>query len=175
MTERLIIAGAGGQGIMLLGKVLATAVMQENKYVTWLPAYGPEVRGGTAHCMVIISDLEIGSPCIKQADSLIIMNAASLERFSSRLKPKGLLIINSSLAGDNVRSLAMLHSHPFSDIAFGLGNIKVANMVALGCYIAQKKIVAKNTVLKVINEINPQAKSDLIKINQQAVKAGAEL
>ena len=98
MTERVIIAGAGGQGIMLVGKVLAEAVMLEDKFVTWLPSYGADVRGGTAHCMVVISDKEIGSPYVAKADTLIIMNAPSLERFKGRIKNNGLRVINSSLA-----------------------------------------------------------------------------
>ena len=97
MTERIIIAGAGGQGIMLLGKILATSIMEENKFVTWLPSYGAEVRGGTAHCLVVVSDEEIGSPYIKEADALIVMNSPSLMKFKGRLKNKGLLIANSSL------------------------------------------------------------------------------
>ena len=98
MTEKIIIAGSGGQGVMLLGKILAETAMQENKFVTWLPAYGAEVRGGTSHCMVIISDKEIGSPYVDKADTLIIMNQPSLERFKERRAPQGLLLINSSLA-----------------------------------------------------------------------------
>ncbi len=90
MLEKIIIAGAGGQGIMLLGKVLSEAAMRLDKYVTWLPSYGAEVRGGTAHCMVIVSDAEIGSPYVKEADTLIIMNAPSLKKFKNRIKNKGL-------------------------------------------------------------------------------------
>jgi 2-oxoglutarate ferredoxin oxidoreductase subunit gamma len=99
MMEKIIIAGAGGQGIMLLGRVLAEAAMRENKYVTWLPSYGAEVRGGTAYCMVVISHKEIGSPYIEEADTLIIMNNPSLEKFKDRIKKQGLLILNSSLVG----------------------------------------------------------------------------
>ncbi|MBI5145425.1 MAG: 2-oxoacid:acceptor oxidoreductase family protein [Candidatus Omnitrophica bacterium] len=175
MTEKIIIAGAGGQGIMLLGKVLAQAAMQENKFVTWLPSYGAEVRGGTAHCMVVISSNEIGSPYIDKADSLIIMNAPSLERFQARLKNKGLLIINSSLAKSLPRGEADLLSYPFTDIALVLGNIRIANMVALGCYIAQKKIVDKKNIFQAIADIAPVEKRNLIEINRQAILKGMEL
>lgn len=171
MIERIIIAGAGGQGIMLLGKVLAQAAMHEGKQVTWFPAYGAEVRGGTAYCMVIISDEEIGSPCVDKADSLMIMNAPSFNKFKNRLKTKGLLILNSSLVKENAPAL----KYPFTDIAVKLGNIKIANMVALGCYLAKKKIINPKTVLKVIQEMAPADKKGLISINQQALKQGMKL
>lgn len=162
MTEKIIIAGAGGQGIMLMGRVLAEASLKDNKHITWLPCYGAEVRGGTAYCMVTISNQPISSPYIDKADSLIIMNEPSFKRFQDRLKHNGLLIINSL-------------KYPFTDIALKLGNIKVANMVALGCYIAQKKIVGENSVLKVIKEIAPPDKRHLIDINKQALKEGIKL
>jgi 2-oxoglutarate ferredoxin oxidoreductase subunit gamma len=174
MTERIIIAGAGGQGIMLLGKVLAEAAMRENKYVTWLPAYGAEVRGGTAHCMVIISDEEIGSPYMEKADTLIIMNAPSLARFKNMIKNKGLLIINASLVKKDVESACSL-KYPFTEIAARIGNIRIANMVAAGCYLAHKKILKIETIMRVIAEIAPPDKKDLIEINKKAVYEGMKL
>jgi len=177
MTEQVIIAGAGGQGIMLLGKVLAEAAMRVNKYVTWLPSYGAEVRGGTAHCMVIISDAQIGSPYIDKADTLIIMNAPSLRRFEARIKNKGLLIVNSSLAGgaeDIYRSNRIL-KYPFTDLAVKLGNIKVANMIALGVFINQKEVVDSKSVSEVMQAMAPQGKYGLIEINQKALSEGINL
>jgi 2-oxoglutarate ferredoxin oxidoreductase subunit gamma len=175
MTESVIIAGAGGQGIMLLGKVLAEAAMRENKYVTWLPSYGAEVRGGTAHCTVVISDKEISSPYVDKADALIVMNNPSLEKFKSRIKNKGLFLINSSLTASLPGKDEHILQYPFTDIAIKLGNIKVANMIALGCLIAHKKTVDLKTVLKVISEIAPENKKNLIGINQGALKKGAGL
>ena len=175
MIERVIIAGSGGQGIMLLGKILAEAGMLEDRCVTWLPSYGAEVRGGTAHCMVVISDRQIGSPYIAQADSLIIMNAPSLEKFKPRAKNSSLWVINSSLAkGDNAREGASLQ-HPFTDLAVGLGNIKVANMLALGCFLGHKSLVGLDTVSAVIKKFAPAGKEDLIRINEQALRKGAGL
>ena len=173
MIERVIIAGSGGQGIMLIGKILAQAAMREGKFVTWLPAYGAEVRGGTAHCMVVISDSEVGSPHIKKADTIIIMNQSSLAKFKSRLKNNGLLIINSSLAkvGPDVKAI----KHPFTDIAVVLGNVKVANMVALGCYLGNKKIVDVKNILSIIKEMAPADKKELIQVNQEALYRGMEL
>jgi len=175
MTEKIIISGAGGQGIMLLGKVLAEAAMRENKSVTWLPAYGAEVRGGTAYCMVIISDAEIGSPFIDIADTLIIMNAPSLERFKDRIGPKGLLISNSSLAPRHTAGKLKVLHHAFTDIASEIGNIKIANMVALGAYLAQKKIVRPDTVSKVFQDMAPQGKEGLVSINTRALEEGIKL
>ncbi len=171
MTEKIIIAGAGGQGIMLLGKVLAAGAMKEGKFVIWFPAYGAEVRGGTAHCRVIISDQEIASPYIDKADTLIVMNNPSLAKFKDRTKHNSLFIINSSLAGAAENDKRYV-KHPFTGIALKLGNVKVANMIALGCYLAHKKIISPETILKVIRDIAPRDKKGLIPINQAAFKKG---
>ncbi|MFA5144892.1 MAG: 2-oxoacid:acceptor oxidoreductase family protein [Candidatus Omnitrophota bacterium] len=175
MIEHIIIAGSGGQGVMLLGKILAEAAMREGKFVTWLPSYGAEVRGGTSHSMVIISDAQIGSPFVERADSLIIMNAPSLEKFKGRLAYKGLLVINSSLAPRYANKNARLAQHPFTDIAIKLGNIKVANMAALGCFVAHKKIVGLKTISRIISDIAPKDKQYLIEINKKALEEGAKL
>jgi len=172
MLEKVIIAGAGGQGIMLLGKVLAEAAMRQNKFVTWLPAYGAEVRGGTAHCMVIISDQEIGSPYTGIADSLIIMNRPSVEKFRARIKKRGLVIINTSLSGEDTYKNVQVCKYPFTDIAIKLGNIKVANMVALGCFLAERHPVDLKSVLQAITDIAPEDKLDLIAINKKALQEG---
>lgn len=172
MTEKVIIAGSGGQGVMLLGKVLAESVMQEGKFVSWYPSYGAEVRGGTANCMVVISDSEISSPRVEKADTLVVLNEPSLNKFKPRLRDGGLLIINGSLAKSRVKQAIIL---PFSDLALGLGNLKVMNMIVLGCYLAQKKIVSINTVSKVIAAMAPQDKQQLVEINQKALKLGYKL
>lgn len=175
MTEKIIIAGAGGQGVMLMGKILAEAAMRENKNVTWLPSYGAEVRGGAAYCMVVISDEQIGSPFIEKADTLVIMSGLALDRFSARLKNKGLLLINSSLVSGNVANNRQIIKHPFTALAVKLGNIKVANMIALGAYLAKKKITGVNNVLTAIEEAAPREKRGLVGINKQAVYCGLGL
>ncbi len=174
MIERVLIAGAGGQGIMLLGKVLAETALLEDKFVTWLPAYGPEVRGGAAHCMVTISDDEIGSPYIDKADTLIIMNQMSLNKFKSRINYNGLMCINSSLARPDKDSKVKTVAGRFTDIALGLGNIKVANMAALGSYLANKNTVRKENIIKVIKKMAPKDKPELIEVNLAALKKGME-
>lgn len=175
MMERIIIAGAGGQGIMLLGKVLAVAAMKEKRYVTWLPSYGAEVRGGTAHCMVIISDQEISSPYIDKADSLIIMNRPSLEKFKSRIKNRGLLFLNSSLVSGKGYRNARTNKFPFTEVAVKLGNIRVANMIALGAFIAKKNPVSLESAKAAVSDIAPAHKKHLIDINLKALKEGAGL
>lgn len=175
MIERIIIAGSGGQGVMLLGKVLAQTAMLEGKQVTWFPAYGPEVRGGTSHCMVTISDEEIGSPYITEADTLIILNHPSLERFKKKIKNKGLLILNSSLAKIDADVQIKILQFPFTDIAIKLGNIKVANMVALGCYAQARNIVQIKNILKVFKSIAPAGNLKVLEVNQQALKEAESL
>jgi 2-oxoglutarate ferredoxin oxidoreductase subunit gamma len=175
MTEKIIIAGSGGQGVMVLGKILAEAAMRENKFITWIPSYGAEVRGGTSHCMVVISDKEIGSPLVNQADTLIIMNKPSLERFKERLAHNGLLIINSSLVPEYSPENEHILQYPFTDIAINIGNIKVANIVALGCYIAHKKVVNLMTLYRVIAGKSSVVKKELIVMNQKALQEGANL
>ena len=175
MIERIIIAGSGGQGVMLLGKVLAQTAMLEGKQVTWFPAYGPEVRGGTSHCMVTISDQEIGSPYINVADTLIILNHPSLERFKGKLKNKGLLILNSSLAKIDEDTKIKVLQFPFTDIAVKLGNLKVANMVALGCFAAAKKIIKVKNILKVFKSMAPAGNLKILEVNQQALDKGWRL
>lgn len=177
MTEKIIIAGAGGQGIMLLGKVLAEAAMLQSLQVTWLPSYGAEVRGGTAHCMVVISDAPISSPYIKQADSLIVMNEPSLRRFESRVKKNGLVIINSSLVGadSRINVAGQVLRQAFSEIATGLGNVKVANMVALGVFVAKRRIIKPESIFKAMRLLAPKGKDYLIEINERALNEGMRL
>ncbi len=175
MMERIIIAGSGGQGIMLLGKVLAEAAMRQDKHVTWLPSYGAEVRGGTAHCMLVISEKEIGSPYVDKADGLIIMNAPSVGRLRSRIKKNGLWVVNSSLAKLEEIEGASLLQYPFTDLAVELGNIKVANMLALGCFVGQSKVVSLETIAGVIRDFAPAGKEELVRINLAALKKGAGL
>jgi len=171
MIEKIIIAGSGGQGIMLLGKVMAEAAMAEGKFVTWLPAYGAEVRGGTAHCMLVISDREIGSPYIDKADTLIIMNKPSFDKFSARVDKTGRMIINSSLV-DMQENTCRAEKFPFTEIAVKLGNVKVANMVALGCYLRTSKSLKIGSVLKAIRKMAPAGREDLISINEKALNTG---
>ncbi len=170
MEEKIIIAGSGGQGIMVLGKVLATAAMITGKATTWLPAYGAEVRGGTAYCMTIISDREIGFPYIEQADTGIIMNGPSFERFRSRVCRGGLLILNRSL----IPAAPGATGERFTDLALEIGDIKVANMIALGYYLARRPVVAAAAIVRAMESIAPADKRGLLELNRRAFERGRE-
>ena len=166
MNEKVLISGFGGQGIMFLGKLLCQAGMNNGFKVTYIPSYGAEVRGGTAHCNIIISDESIASPMVRKADTVIALNEPSLIKFESRLKPKGLLLLNSSLITvEPKRKDIEIVSIPATDIAYELDNIKVTNMVMLGKYIACKKIVPLESL---INNL----KGPLVKINTEALRKG---
>ena len=172
MIERIIISGFGGQGVMFLGRLISWAAMRENKFVTFLPAYGAEVRGGTSHCSIIISDREIASPCVEQTDTLIAMNQPSVDKFIGLAAKGSDVFINSSMAKSLADNISVkINSIPFSDIASKLGNIKSANMAALGAYIGRKNVLSKEGILKLLPEAfknNPK----LIQLNTQAIEEG---
>ena len=172
MTEKIICAGFGGQGIMAMGKVLAMSALKEGKFVTWLPSYGAEVRGGTAHCMVIISDTAIASPTFDKADTLIILNDPSLKKFKNSIRNKGLLLVNSSLADCKASSRRLkVVQVPMTEMATKLGLDKVANTIAIGAYLGLKKIIALSTMEKAIEEVLAH-REKLITINKRALEEG---
>jgi 2-oxoglutarate ferredoxin oxidoreductase subunit gamma len=157
---------------MMMGKLLAEAVMREGLQVTYLPAYGAEVRGGTANCTVIVSDTAIGSPFVEQADSLIIMNEPSLIRFAPALSSKGLLVLNSSLSKAAAPRKGPTAFLPFTDMAIKLGNVRAANMAALGCFIGSSGIVSLKTVIGIIGSSTKASKQEIGRINKLALQAG---
>lgn len=133
MTHEIILAGFGGQGVMVMGQLLAYAGMLEGSYVSWIPSYGPEMRGGTANCSVIISEEPVGSPIVGEATAVVAMNLPSFEKFESSLSPGGVMLINSSLIDrESKRDDIRVYKVPANDIANDLGNARMANMVALG-------------------------------------------
>lgn len=149
MEEKIIIAGFGGQGIMFLGKLICHAGMEEGFYVTFFPSYGAEVRGGTANCHVVLSDSAIASPVIGKATTLIIMNEPSLQKFESYLIPGGLLLVNSSLIKIKPqRKDIKLETIPVTDLAYEAGDVRAANMVMLGKYIACRGLIKRESVVK---------------------------
>lgn len=171
--ERIIVAGFGGQGVMMIGKLLAHAGMIENCQVSWLPSYGPEMRGGTANCHVIISEDIIGAPVVTEATCVMAMNLPSLEKFETRVRPDGLLLINSSLIPTHskrhdVRTLEI----PVNDIANAQGSLKVANVVMLGAYLAMSNAVKEETILGVVTEMLGKTKRHLLDINVKALHEG---
>jgi 2-oxoglutarate ferredoxin oxidoreductase subunit gamma len=173
MREDIIFAGFGGQGIMLMGKLLAYSAMNIGRFVTWMPSYGAEVRGGTAHSMVIISDTLIAAPIVREPTICIVMNAPSLQKFEDKMKPKGLLIINKSLIELKERreDIEMLEI-PATDIALGLGNLRVANMIMLGALLAKRHILPVNSLIDSLKGIIPENHHQLIPINEEALRKG---
>ena len=176
LNERIICAGFGGQGVMLIGQLLTYAGMLENKEVSWLPSYGPEMRGGTANCSVMISERPIGSPVITDdATSAIIMNLPSLDKFEQDVQKDGIIIINSSLI-EKKASRADLKAYyvPANEIANEIGNSKVANMVVLGAYLELTQSVSMESVMSALKKIFGESKSHLMPINETAMKRGGE-
>jgi len=174
MTNEIIIAGFGGQGALLIGEMIAHAGMNEGKNVSWLPSYGPEMRGGTANCSVIISNEPVGSPIVTEADAAIVMNKPSLDKFESYLKPGGKLFINSSLIEKKAsRTDITVYYIPANEIAAGLGNTRVANMVMLGAYIASSQTVSKENIMELITEAFGAKKAHLVAVNEMALDEGA--
>jgi len=173
MTLEVIFAGFGGQGVMLMGQIFAYAGMYEDKNVTWFPAYGPEMRGGTANCSVVVSEAVVGSPVISEPDLLVVMNRPSLEKFESTVKPGGILCYNSSLIEVKPkRTDLQISAIPANEIATELGNSRVGNMVMLGAIFQQTKVVKLETVLKVLEKTFAGKKQNLIPVNQAALEAG---
>ena len=145
--ESIIISGFGGQGVLFTGQLLAYAGMAENLYVTWIPSYGPEMRGGTANCTVILSEEEIGAPVVRNPTVAMVFNTPSFEKYEPVVKPGGLLIINSSLVDrmsqrQDIKVLGM----QASDIATRLGNVRMANMVMLGGLVRHTEIVSVDSI-----------------------------
>lgn len=175
VDESIICAGFGGQGIMLLGKIIAQAAMTENFNTTWMPSYGAEVRGGTAHSMVKVSTEDIASPLVRHADTCIAMNKPSLEKFINMVKPGGIVITNTSMISKLPdRGKTKIVGLPLTELASDMGNIKVANIIALGVYSKMKKFLPLSSIMECLKEIF-KAKPDLLAINEKALKKGASL
>jgi len=176
MEEKVIMAGFGGQGVMAIGKLLAYAGMIENKQVTWLPSYGPEMRGGTANCAIVVADEPIGSPLIsKDGTAAIVMNLPSLIKFEKEILPGGKLFINSSLIEvETSRKDIKAYYIPANELAMELGNSKIANMIMLGAYLEVTKAVEIDSVLDAFVKVFGDNKSHLVPLNKEALLKGAE-
>lgn len=175
VIEKVILAGFGGQGMMLAGRLLAQAAMLDGKYITFFPSYGTEVRGGTAHYHLIVSTEEIYSPVVEIADTLLIMNQPSYLKFKDRLKSGGALFLNSSMVeqveNDNEHNIFKI---PATEIASELGNVLVSNMVMMGAYNAVKKLVPAAKLLDYLQGMLVGKKASLFEINKLAIKHGEE-
>jgi 2-oxoglutarate ferredoxin oxidoreductase subunit gamma len=174
MHEEIIFSGFGGQGALFAGQLIAYAGMEAGWQVTWIPSYGPEMRGGTAHCTVILSDKPIGSPIIRNPTIAVVLNPASMVKYESLIRPGGLLVINSTLVRrqaerEDIASVAV----PANDLAAELGNVKMANVVLLGAMLAYRPIVSLDAVEVVLEEHLEGAKRRFIEPNKCALHRGA--
>ncbi len=174
--EEIIFAGFGGQGALFAGQLLAYAAIAENLYVTWIPSYGPEMRGGTANCTVIVSEEEIGAPIIEHSTVAVALNLPSFEKYAPLVKPGGLLIYNASLI-DRVCQRSDIHALaiPASDIATELGNARMANLVLLGTLVAAKGLVELDTIGQQLAEHLSERQRKWLEPNKQALARGAAL
>ena len=175
MQKEVMFAGFGGQGILLSAKLLAHAAMNQGSEVMWIPSYGPEMRGGTAYCTVIVSDRLIGSPIIKNPTHLVAMNRPSLEKFAPVVKPDGVIMINSSLipvrsGRDDVDELIV----PANDAAIAVGSIRCANIIAVAAFAARSKMVDLD-ILRECVKSQFASKAKLIPLNMAAFDKGLEI
>lgn len=169
-------SGFGGQGIISAGILLAYSGMVDGKHVTFFPAYGAEMRGGTANCSVVVSTDEVASPVVSSPDSIIVMNEPSLLKFEPALKPQGLLLVNKSLVSSqpkrtDVNSVTI----DANKIAEGIGTVKCANMVMLGAFINRTQAVSLESVIKTLPKVFPRAKKEMLEMNVEALKKGSAL
>ncbi|MGE5653369.1 MAG: 2-oxoacid:acceptor oxidoreductase family protein [Bacillota bacterium] len=176
MTHEVIMAGFGGQGVMLMGQLVAYAGMHEHKNVTWLPSYGPEMRGGTANCTVVVSDEEVASPVVVDPTCAVVMNIQSYDKFEPLVRPGGILLINSSLIDKvSTRTDITQYQIPVNEIADEIGNNKVANMVMLGAFIEATRAVSLGSIVESLKKVLPARRHNLIPVNQRALERGAVL
>ena len=176
LHHEVLIAGFGGQGVVLAGQLLANAALAEGREVVWAPSYGPEMRGGPVHCTVIVASQRIHSPEVSLADSLLIMDRASLTEFARRVKPGGLFVLNSTLVParpeDDTCEVVPIAA---TDEAEGLGNVRVANVIMLGAFLEKRPIVSPESVRDAMRVLAGKGHEKLIPVNERALARGAEL
>jgi 2-oxoglutarate ferredoxin oxidoreductase subunit gamma len=176
MHEEIIFAGFGGQGVLFVGQLLAYTALAEDKHVTWIPSYGPEMRGGTANCTIVISEEPIGSPVCKYPSIVVVFNNPSLEKYEPLVRPGGLLVVNESLivappARADIETVLV----PATALASELGDVKMANMILLGALLAHRPVVEPETVAQVLVEKLGTRKAHLHTINLDALQRGLTL
>jgi 2-oxoglutarate ferredoxin oxidoreductase subunit gamma len=170
MLERILIAGSGGQGIVLAGRILATAAIRSVRHVTFLPAYGAEVRGGLSSCQVILSDREIASPIAEELETVILMTPGDSESLPARLKPNGLLLVNTSLCALPAGRTAV--ALKATDLADGIGDTRVANLIMLGALLRHKPLVTADCVKSVLRDIFAAKHASIVERNLKAFELG---
>jgi 2-oxoglutarate ferredoxin oxidoreductase subunit gamma len=176
MLEEIIIAGFGGQGVMSMGQLVAYAGMLEGKGVSWLPSYGPEQRGGTANCAVVVSDEPVGSPLVTRPSTAIVLNNPSFDKFESHVRPGGLLIVNTSLIDrKSTRTDITIIEVDATALANEIGNSRIANMILLGAFLEHSKVVSEDSVIESLKKVLSPNKHHLIDVNKRALNKGATL
>lgn len=174
MQTEVVIAGFGGQGVLFGGQVLAYAAMDAGMNVTWMPSYGPEMRGGTANCTVIISDEEIGSPLVRNPRGVVAMNLPSLDKYESLVASGGILVINASLVNRKATRDDIKVAHiPANELAESLGNKRLTNMVMVGALLEMLPVLSLEAIGKSLEEHLPERHKKLLPLNLQAIAAGA--
>lgn len=176
MMQELIVAGFGGQGVLSLGMTLAYAGMLEDKEISWMPSYGPEMRGGTANCITIISDNKISSPIISKFDSAIVLNQPSMDKFAPRVKPGGLLLYEKGnvLKPASVEGLEIIGIDASAE-SIKMNNPKVMNMIILGAYLKLRPVVSNESIVEALKQVLPEKYHNLLELNKKALERGAEL
>ncbi len=173
MHEEIVISGFGGQGVMFMGKFIAYIAMKEGYQLTYMPSYGAEVRGGTANCTVIISKEPIPSPLSSNPSTVLVMNKPSLDKFTPKLKKQGVLILNSSLIDkEPERSDIVVIKLPANKLAEDAGNIRSANMVMLGGYLALKQLISVEKACSLLQDVLPERWHGLLEVNRKSIVSG---
>jgi 2-oxoglutarate ferredoxin oxidoreductase subunit gamma len=174
MYEKTIFSGFGGQGVLMMGYVLAVSAMKDGRNVTYLPSYGAEVRGGTANCTVVVADEEIFSPVVSTPDYAVIMNKPSLIKYEGTIRQGGVIILNSSLVDrDPSRGDVEVVKVPANDIAKELGSDRTINMIMLGAFVGKTKITTLDSIMDGLTEIVKGKKASLMKLNRKGLDRGA--
>lgn len=176
MQSEIVIAGFGGQGVLFAGQLLAYTALDYDRHVTWFPSYGPEMRGGTANCVVIISDEEIGSPVVRNPQTAIVMNLPSMIKYEQRLKPGGLLVVNASMVDRQVarEDIQPLYIHA-NEEAEKIGSRRLMNLVLLGALLERSGILTIDQVSASLDHHIPEHHRKMLEPNRQALRRGAEL
>jgi 2-oxoglutarate ferredoxin oxidoreductase subunit gamma len=175
MHEEVIISGFGGQGALFAGQLLTYTGMDEGWHVTWIPSYGPEMRGGTAHCIIILSSDDIGSPIIRRPSLCIVMNPPSMDKYEPLVRPGGLLVANSTLArAKSAREDIQAVYIPANELAAELGNVKMANVVLLGAMLGMREILPIESVKRTLDEHIPERRKHIIEPNKRALDRGVQ-
>lgn len=175
MNHNVKVAGFGGQGVMMFGQVLAYSATYDGINALWFPSYGPETRGGTANCSVIVSNKQINSPTFKFADQLVVFNLPSLEKFRKNVVKDGIILYNSSLIHEDIKEEGrIVVGVPINDIANELGNDKVANMVMMGAFLSLTNMFSDATIESIIKKFLGEKKAHLLDVNMQAIQKGKD-